>query len=215
MRKSARLSAGNAAEASATAAAAAGVSSVDTNGDRFASKAEVAAVYPTLTANDFRDIDVNRDGRVSSTEFNAGEAKAIFARHTAVVGGVQDVAALDTDGSGFVSEAELASAYPGLTSVNFDEIDLNNDERISSVELYQGEAQAIVSRYDVTSGGVLVALDAIDTDNSGFASIGELTAQYANISEVDFHLSDTNNDNRISFDELYDAEAVTILGKNL
>ena len=89
------------------------------------------------------------------------------------------------------------------------------NERISSVELYQGEAQAIVSRYDATSGGVLVALDAIDTDNSGFASIGELTAQYANISEVDFHLIDTNNDNRISFDELYDAEAVTILGKNL
>ena len=41
----------------ATAAAAAGIGSVDQNGDNFASKAELTAVYPTLSSADFRDID--------------------------------------------------------------------------------------------------------------------------------------------------------------
>ena len=199
----------------ATVASAAGISSIDQNGDRFASKAEVAAQYPGLSAADFRDVDSNNDGRWSAAEFNTGEAKAIVARNVPGVGGVVDVAGLDTDGSGFVSEAELAAAYPGLTSFDFDDIDANNDQRISSVELYNGDAQAIVSRYDAATSGVLVALDVIDTDNSGFASLSELSAQYRNLSQIDFDRIDTNNDNRISFNELYDGDALTVLGKNL
>ena len=199
----------------ATAAAAAGISSIDQNGDRFASKAEVAAVYPGLSTSDFRDIDTNRDGRWSSVEFNTGEAKLIVARNVPGVGGVQDVASLDTDGSGFVSEAELAAAYPGLNAFDFDDIDTNNDNRLSSVELYDADAQVVISRYDATSGGVLVALDALDTDNSGFASLGELTAQYENLSQIDFDRIDTNNDDRISFSELYDIDAQIVLGKNI
>ena len=199
----------------ATAAAAAGISSVDQNGDRFASKAEVAAQYPTLSAADFRDIDTNRDGRWSSVEFNAGDAKAIIARNVPGVGGVAGVDALDADGSGFVSQAELAAAYPGLKATDFNDIDSNNDGRVSFVELYDGDAQAIDSRYDETTGSVLVALDVIDTDNSGFASLSELSAQYQNLSQIDFDIIDTNNDNRVSFTELYDGDALTVLGKNL
>ncbi len=199
----------------ATAAVAGGISSVDQNGDRFASKAEVAAVYPGLSAADFRDIDTNNDGRWSANEFITGEAKAIVARNVPGVGGVVDLAGLDADRSGFVSQAELAAAYPGLTDFDFDDIDANDDGRVSAVELYGNEAQAIVSRYDETTGGVLVALDVLDTDNSGFASLSELSAQYTNLSAIDFDQIDTNNDNRISFSELYDIDAQTVLGKNL
>lgn len=198
----------------ASAALAAGISTADTNGDRFISKAEVAAQYPTLDANDFRNVDTNRDGRWSSKEYNTGLAREVIALHVASPGGVQDLATLDVDGSGFVSEAELKAAYVGLTSVDFDLIDLNNDNRVSAVELYDAENQVRISRHDETAGSVLVALDVLDTDNSGFASISELSAQYANLSEVDFDLIDQNNDNRISFNELYDIETVEILGKN-
>ena len=81
--------------------------------------------------------------------------------------------------------------------------------------MYDAEAQSIVSRYDAGGSDVLVALNVVDTDGSGFASLNELAAEYRNLSAVDFNRIDTNDDNRISFDELYAAEAQTVLGKNL
>ncbi|MXQ06957.1 hypothetical protein GQ651_03765 [Alphaproteobacteria bacterium GH1-50] len=199
----------------ATAAAAAGIGSVDTNGDNFASRAELTAAYPTLTASDFNAIDLNDDRRISNVEITAPAAQVVLGRSVAVEGGVQGLAALDTDGSGFVSEAELVAAYPGLTASDFSDIDANDDNRISALELYGAEAQVIVSRYDAGGSNVLVSLSDVDTDGSGFASLGELAATYRNLSAIDFNEIDTNNDNRVSFDELYDADALVVLGKNL
>ncbi len=199
----------------ASAAAAAGIGAVDQNGDNFASKAELTAVYPTLSATDFRDIDTNDDRRISNTEITAPGVQAILARHVAVEGGVQDLASLDADGSGFVSMSELSAAYPGFRATDFTDIDVNDDNRVSASELYAAEAQVIVSRYDAGGSNVLVALNEIDTDGSGFASLNELSATYQNLSVVDFNQIDANNDNRISFDELYAGDAQTVLGKNL
>ena len=94
----------------ATAASAASIGSVDQNGDNFASKTELTAVYPTLTQADFRGIDTNDDRRISNAEITAPGVQAILARHVAVEGGVMGVATLDSDGSGFVSISELTAA---------------------------------------------------------------------------------------------------------
>mgnify|MGYP002622725328 FL=1 len=197
----------------ATVSSAAGIGAVDQNGDRFASKAEIAAVYPTLTASDFRDLDLNRDNRVSASEISAPGAEAILNKHVASAG-VQDIRTLDTNGDGFASRAELAAAYPGFRASDFDDIDANDDNRVSAVEIYSSTAQSVVSRYEEGSS-ILVSLDSVDTDGSGFASYGELAAQYPNLSVVDFNRFDTNNDNRISFSELYSLDAIEVLGKNL
>ena len=197
----------------ATVASAAGIGAIDQNGDRFASKAEIAAVYPTLSANDFRDLDLNRDNRISAVEITAPGASAILNKHVAGVS-VRGVADIDTNGDGFASPAELAAAYLGFGANDFDDIDSNNDGRISSVELYAPVAQDVVSRYDAGSS-ILVSLDAVDTDGSGFASLNELAAQYPNLSAIDFQRLDANDDNRISFSELYQLEAIEVLGKNL
>ena len=197
----------------ATVASAASIGAVDQNGDRFASKAEIAAVYPTLTASDFRDIDQNRDNRISASEITAPGAEAVLNKHVAGVA-VQDVRALDTNGDGFASRAELAAAYPGFRASDFDDVDANDDGRISSNELYSSTTQDILSRYEESSA-ILVSLDSVDTDGSGFASYGELAAQYPNLSAVDFKRFDTNDDKRISFSELYNLEAIQVLGENL
>jgi hypothetical protein len=199
----------------ATAAVAGDVASVDQNGDRFATKAELTAIYTTLSSADFRDIDLNSDNRISNTEINTGAAAAILARNIAVEGGVRGLTEVDADGSGFASKAELVAAYPGLTAVDFNDIDANDDNRVSALELYGDEAQVIVSRYDAGGSDVLVALDAIDTDGSGFASFGELSGQYGTLSAIEFNRIDTNDDNRVSFGELYTVDAVAILGQNL
>lgn len=197
----------------ATVATAAGIGAVDRNGDRFASRAELAAVYPTITTSDFRDLDRNRDNRISASEITAPGAEAILNKHVAAAS-VQDVRDIDTNGDGFASQAELAAAYPGFRASDFDDVDSNDDGRVSFTELYAPTAQDVVSRYEQGST-ILVSLDRIDTDGSGFASYNELVAAYPNLSFVDFNRFDANNDKRISFGELYDLDAIEVLGKNL
>ena len=197
----------------ATVASAAGIGAIDQNGDRFASKAEITAVYPTLSANDFRDLDLNRDNRISAVEITAPGASAILNKHVAGVS-VRGVADIDANGDGFASFGELAAAYPGFGANDFDDIDANNDGRVNFVELYAPVAQDVVSRYDAGSS-ILVSLDAVDTDGSGFASLNELVAKYPSLLAVDFQRLDADDDNRISFSELYQLEAIEVLGKNL
>jgi len=195
----------------ATVAAAAGVADFDQNGDNFASKAEVAAVNATLTSNDFRDLDINRDNRLSNAEITAPGASQILNRGTTSAAPVRSVAALG--GGSFVSEAQLAAAYPGLSSVVFDQIDLNGDNRVSSVELYASDAQEVLGRYE-GGNGILVSLSSVDVNGDRFATLGELQAAYPGLSANDITGVDLNDDNRISFTEFYAPEAISIFGKN-
>ena len=65
-----------------SALAAGGVASLDTNNDNFASFTEVAAVYPTITKSDFRDLDSNDDRRLSNVELTAAGAQSILGKHS-------------------------------------------------------------------------------------------------------------------------------------
>lgn len=196
---------------SATAVSANSIGMVDTNGDRFASLAELRAVYPGLNAADFRDLDVNDDRRVSANEINAPGAEAIIARHKAR--SFSDLGDVDRNGDRYASMSELAATYPGFNAADFHDIDLNNDNRVSAREFYGPAAQTIVSKYE-QGFQILVSLDALDTDGSGFADLAELSAQYPGLTVSEFHRVDRNGDNRISFDELYTNRAITTFGKN-
>ncbi len=195
----------------ATAASAMSVSSFDQNGDRFVSFSEVTAVNPLVNRSEFRDLDVNRDNRLSAVELNAPGAEAILDRGTQSNGTVRSVA--DISGGAFVSEAQLTAAYPGLKASEFDLIDANNDNRVSSVEIYAPAAQDILNQHE-GGQGILVSLDAVDTDGSGFASLAEIQAVYPGTTANDLRLFDVNRDGRIAFNEFYAPEAVETLGKN-
>ncbi len=196
----------------ATAASAMSVETFDQNGDRFATFAEVTAVNPKVSRSEFRDLDVNRDRRLSSVELQAPGAEAILDRGMNTAGTVLSVG--DISGGSFVTEAELAAAYPGLKTVEFDIIDSNNDGRVSSVEIYASAAQDILNQHESGQGGILVSLDSVDTDGSGFASLAELQSVYPGTSANDLRIFDVNRDGRISFNEFYSADAIEVLGKN-
>jgi hypothetical protein len=195
----------------ATAASAMSVSAFDQNGDRFVSFVEVTTVNPLVNRNEFRELDVNRDNRLSSVELNAPGAEAILDRGTQSNGTVRSVA--DLSGGSFVNEGQLAAAYPGLSSAEFDLIDTNNDNRVSSVEIYASDAQDILNKHE---GGqsILVSLDLVDTDGSGFASLAELQAFYPGTTANELRTFDVNRDGRIAFNEFYTPEAVKTLGEN-
>ena len=196
-----------------TAFAATDIQSVDRNGDRFASYDELTGAFPGLTRSDFRDIDVNSDRRVSSVELQAPDAQAVVSRYAAGADSLVDMAVVDTNGDNFVSFSELAGVYPGLSANDWNGIAGSDDNRLSAGEFYAPDTQVILDQNLGVAG--FVALDAVDGDGSNFATLGELRNAYPGLSDLDFADIDTNNDNRISFDELYAAEAQIVLGKSL
>ena len=192
-------------------ASAISINTFDTNGDRFASYAEVTAVNASVSRSEFRELDVNRDRRLSSVELQAPGAEAILNRGVNPTGTVLSVG--DISGGNFVSRAELAAAYPGLEAYEFDIIDANKDGRVSSTEIYAASAQDILSVHEHPES-ILVSLDRVDTDGSGFASLAELQTVYKGTTANDLLDIDVNRDGRISFTEFYSPSAVVVLGEN-
>ncbi len=199
--------------ATATAATAMKATDLDINGDGFASLGEVRQIFPGFSSNDFRDIDVNRDRRLSDSELNAAGTSAIIGRYQATMSVVHGLSDIDTNGDRFASKSELKAAYKGLLDSEFIQIDVNNDNRISASELYRPLTQAIVTRYEM-SGRDVVTIMAVDTDDDAFASFAELRQTYPGLTHADFELIDNNGDNRISATEYYNAEAQALFDLN-
>ena len=119
---------------------------LDNDADGFISLEDMRRGYPTFTDLDFETIDLNDDNRIAYVEIYETEAQDIIARYTTDT--VKDIAEIDVNGDDFADFNEMIAAYPGLPMVEFEEIDGNDDNRISSEELYAPEAQTIVSRYE-------------------------------------------------------------------
>ena len=118
---------------------------VDTNGDNFVSFSELAGAYPGLSANDWRAIAGLDGTRVSANALYELETQIILDQST----GVSEFVALDnvdTDGSRFATFGELSASYPGLSAIDFNEIDANNDNRISFNELIDIESRTVLGR---------------------------------------------------------------------
>lgn len=199
--------------ATATAASAMKATDLDIDGDGFASITEVRQIFPGFSSNDFRDIDGNRDRRLSSTELNAAGTSAVIGRYESTMSIVHGLSDIDTNGDRFASREELNAVYNGLNDDEFRQIDLNRDNRVSSTELYRPRAQAFVSRYEM-GGTPVVTIMQVDTNDDAFATFAELQAIYPNLSAVDFNLIDNNGDNRVSSVEYYTSENQSILDKN-
>ncbi|NNE88982.1 MAG: hypothetical protein HKN27_12980 [Silicimonas sp.] len=199
--------------ATATAASAMKATDLDIDGDGFASITEVRQIFPGFSSNDFRDIDVNRDRRLSNKELNAAGTRAVIGRYESTMSVVHGLSDIDTNGDRFASRDELNAVYSGLLDDEFREIDVNRDGRVNSTELYRPLAQALLTRYEM-GGRDVVTIMQVDVDDDAFASFAELQAVYTKLSPQDFHLIDNNGDNRVSATEYYSSESQAILDHN-
>ena len=120
---------------------------VDTNQDGFVTYEELAAVYSGVTQLDFDEIDANDDNRIDNWEFYDLKAQDILARYEMNGDSVQGVSDLDQDGDGFVTYEELTATYPDVSTVDFEEMDSNGDNRLDSTELYSLDSQNILARH--------------------------------------------------------------------
>ena len=114
---------------------------LDPDSDGFMSYNDIARVHPTMSQNSFKGIDANGDNRLSYAEYYTIEAQTALAQCQA--SSFLDLADLDTDGDNFVSMEELKGGYPKVTNTDFRTIDLNRDNRISSVELLAPTAECL------------------------------------------------------------------------
>ncbi len=114
---------------------------LDPDSDGFMSYEDMVRVHPTLTKNTFQQIDANGDNRLSYAEFYMNETQTALAQCAEST--FLDMADLDSNGDRFLSMEELKGGYPKVTNADFDTIDLNNDNRISSVELLAPTAECL------------------------------------------------------------------------
>lgn len=114
---------------------------LDADGDGFMSYDDLVQVHPALTMNSFKQIDENGDNRLSYSEFYTSKTQTALAQ--CEKSSFVDLADLDTNGDNFLSMAELKGGYPKATNADFNTIDLNNDNRINSVELLAPTAECL------------------------------------------------------------------------
>lgn len=117
------------------------LSLLDPDSDGFMSYEDLARVHPSLTQNMFQQIDTNGDNRLSYAEFYTNETQTALAQCSEST--YLDLADLDSNGDRFLSIEELKGGYPAVTNADFDTIDLNKDNRISSVELLAPTAECL------------------------------------------------------------------------
>lgn len=192
----------------AAAIAATSVSDIDRNNDDFASYEELSAVYDGLTRNEFETIDTNSDNRVSPNEIYAPDAQRIVSRYE---GTELPHFVIDLNGDGFSEYDEITTVFTDLSENDFRLMDMNDDNRLSQFELYETEAQDILNRF--RSMEEVATVKKADTNRDGFLNQTELTAMYPGLTDEDFDQIDDNNDNRVSFNEIYVSDAQNILAR--
>ena len=163
----------------------------------------IFAATAVSAATDISDVDMNNDSFVGFEEL-----KMAYPELTE-----ENFDQMDDNSDNRLSSDELldtGAVFPTFTEIDFNAIDENNDERVSYVEFYDTKAQDIVARY---YGGTVADIAAIDANGDNFADFDEMMGYYPEITAESLQLIDTNNDNRISSQELYDPKAQQIVSR--
>lgn len=185
-----------------------GVQDIDIDNDDFASFEELQVAAPGITQEDFDLIDDNNDARISAQEMYDTQAQDILSRYDYTSQNLVDV---DTNNDGFASYEEMLVVFEGLSQEDFQLMDQNDDNRLSQFEIYDTEAQNILARYPFMES--VEDIQAIDADGDNYLSRSEIQASYPELPDVEFEQMDLNDDNRISYSELYQPEAQEIVSR--
>lgn len=194
------------------ALAATDIEAVDMDGDGFATIEEVRAAFPEFDVEFFEQVDMNGDNRVGPQEILETEVQEILARYEMVpLEERPPMIVLDANMDGFMEIEEVRRAFPDLTQVDYEDMDENDDNRLTYQEYYTTESQDIVARY---RNGSVADIAEIDMDGDDFASFDEMAGAYPGLDRESFDDIDENGDNRVSSQELYDPDAQDIISRH-
>lgn len=109
---------------------------------------------------------------------------------------------LDIDRDGFATKAEIAQILGPLSRSDFNQLDTNDDGRLSNKELRSPDVRPIIGRYEATMS-IVHGVSDVDTNGDRFLTIDELQATYDGFNDQDFRDLDLNNDQRVDAREFY------------
>ena len=137
-------------------------------------------------------------------------ATSFIALSTAAFAAI-DVKDLDMNGDNGASFEEVTAKAPSLTQLEFDTIDLNDNNMWDANEM-TGDAQALLVRY---MQGELKTQDefTLDNDKDGMVSMAEVNAVAASVTQLEFDEIDTNDNNQWDPNEL-NADAQGLLRRD-
>lgn len=194
------------------ALAATDIDAIDMDADGFADVSEIKAAFPEFDVVFFADMDTNDDNRIGPQEILTTESQDILARYDMVPLEERVYARVDADFNGYMEYDEIKAFFPGLSELDYEEIDANGDNRVTYQEYYTTDAQDIMAR--AAPGGSLVDIAEIDMNGDDFADFEEMVAAYPGLTQLNFEELDENDDNRLSSQELYSTEAQDILARS-
>ncbi len=184
---------------------------LDITGDNFVTYEEAKNTIPRLDKSAFKELDLNSDNRLSSTELSEGKAQTILSQHDLLTAKERPLFLIDADGDGFMSMEDMQRAYPKFTLSMFKEIDGNGDNRLSYEEYYSPTAQTRLAQCVEPS---FVDLASIDANSDKFADFNEIQAMYPGMDMTNFKAIDLNGDNRVSAIEFLMPKAQCVLAEH-
>ena len=150
----------------------------DTNGDGAIDLAELQAVRPNATVEQFNTADADHNGLLSREELrDAGRAMR--------------GPPIDTNKDGAISFEELQAQRPNVTQEQFTGLDADKNGTLSREELRSGMGRQIFSR--------------LDGDSSGGISFDELAQRMPQLSQERFNKLDKDGNGQLSQGELSSA----------
>ena len=164
---------------------------VDVNQDGIITREEAAAM-PRL-ADEFDDIDLNKDGQLDAEEMAQHREKM---HEQMRVRAEERWAAADTDGNGSISRAE-AEATKSFMAQNFDRLDANSDGQLTREEMAQHRHHAKM----LWKEQFQERWTAADQDGDGQIDLAEAQTGLPQLAER-FQDFDSNGDGKISLDEM-------------
>jgi Ca2+-binding EF-hand superfamily protein len=147
----------------------------DTNGDGAIDLAELQAVRPNATVDQFNAADKDHNGLLSRDELrDAGRAMR--------------GPPIDTNNDGAISFEELQAQRPNVTQEQFAGLDADKNGTLSREELRSGMGRRIFNR--------------LDADSSGGISFEELAQRMPQLSQERFNKLDKDGNGQLSQGEL-------------
>ena len=142
---------------------------------------------------------------LTATAITALTATAAFA--------ATDIETLDLNGDEFASMEEVKAWFPTLEMESFNDIDLNDDNRLDANEVQEARAQEIFGQYEMRPAEEATAKIVLDEDGDGFIMMEDYQRAYPDFAMTSFENIDLNDDNRVSYEEHYMDEAQTELAR--
>jgi hypothetical protein len=174
-------------------ASAATLVDLDTNADGSADIAEVRAVAPTLSQEEFNSIDADGSGGWDDNEF--GMAAEMLVKYAPASSGAAvklDLGSIDSNANGSADMGEVLAVSPTVNQDEFNMVDADASGGWEEPEFTTAAMMLLAKGQVMPEAEGLVSLGTLDSNGDGSADIAEVKAVAPTINQDEFNMVDAD-----------------------